>query len=75
MLDRDEPEDEQEAADASQTSLFDVTDGDEEGVYTLPDRNLLRRSKATAGKPSEQDGRVAGLLVQALANFGVAFAY
>src|SRR5262245_41423834 len=69
VLDRGEPE--PEAADSSQTSLFDVSEGDEDAVYTLPDRNLLRRSKATAGKPGEQDGRVAGLLVQALANFGV----
>jgi DNA segregation ATPase FtsK/SpoIIIE, S-DNA-T family len=69
VLDRDDPEPEAEAGDASQTSLFDVTEPD--GVYTLPDRGLLRRSKATAGKPGDQDGRVAGLLVQALANFGV----
>jgi S-DNA-T family DNA segregation ATPase FtsK/SpoIIIE len=71
VLDRDEPEPVPEVADASQTSLFDVTGADEDGVYTLPDRGLLRRSKATAAKPGEQDGRVAGLLVQALANFGV----
>jgi S-DNA-T family DNA segregation ATPase FtsK/SpoIIIE len=71
VLDRDEPEPAPEVADASQTSLFDVTGADEDGVYTLPDRGLLRRSKATAAKPGEQDGRVAGLLVQALANFGV----
>jgi S-DNA-T family DNA segregation ATPase FtsK/SpoIIIE len=70
VLDRNDPEPEPEAADASQTSLFDVTEPDD-GVYTLPDRRLLRRSKATAAKPGEQDGRVAGLLVQALANFGV----
>jgi S-DNA-T family DNA segregation ATPase FtsK/SpoIIIE len=71
VLDRHEPEPEVEVADASQTSLFDVTETDEDSVYTLPDRGLLRRSKATAAKPGEQDGRVAGLLVQALANFGV----
>jgi len=71
VLDREEPEPVDEAADESQTSLFDVTGAAEEGVYTLPDRNLLRRSKAAAGKPGEQDSRVAGLLVQALANFGV----
>jgi S-DNA-T family DNA segregation ATPase FtsK/SpoIIIE len=71
VLDRDDPEPEAEAADASQTSLFDVTESDGDGVYTLPDRGLLRRSKATASNPGEQDGRVAGLLVQALASFGV----
>jgi S-DNA-T family DNA segregation ATPase FtsK/SpoIIIE len=71
VLDRGEREPETELVDTSQTSLFDVTEADEDGVYTLPDRNLLRRSKTTAAKPGEQDGRVAGLLVQALANFGV----
>jgi DNA segregation ATPase FtsK/SpoIIIE, S-DNA-T family len=71
VLDRDDSEPEAEGADASQTSLFDVTEPDGDGVYTLPDRGLLRRSKATAANPGEQDGRVAGLLVQALANFGV----
>jgi S-DNA-T family DNA segregation ATPase FtsK/SpoIIIE len=71
VLERGEPEPEPEAADASQTSLFDVGETEENGVYNLPDRNLLRRSKTPAGKAGEQDGRVAGLLVQALANFGV----
>jgi S-DNA-T family DNA segregation ATPase FtsK/SpoIIIE len=70
VLETEAPEPE-ETADLSQTSLFDVTEGDEDSVYTLPDRALLRRSKATAAKPGEQDGRVAGVLVQALANFGV----
>jgi S-DNA-T family DNA segregation ATPase FtsK/SpoIIIE len=70
VLDRNDPEPEPEPADATQTSLFDATEPDD-GVYTLPDRSLLRRSKATAAKSGEQDGRVAGLLVQALANFGV----
>ena len=70
VLDRNDPEPEPEPADVTQTSLFDATEPDD-GVYTLPDRSLLRRSKATATKPGEQDGRVAGLLVQALANFGV----
>jgi S-DNA-T family DNA segregation ATPase FtsK/SpoIIIE len=71
VLETDDPQPEPETADASQASLFDVTGPDEHGVYNLPDRNLLRRSKATASKQGEQDGRVAGLLVQALANFGV----
>jgi S-DNA-T family DNA segregation ATPase FtsK/SpoIIIE len=72
VLDRSgEPEPEPETVDTSQTSLFDVTESDEDGVYALPDRNLLRRSKTAAAKPGDQDGRVAGLLMQALANFGV----
>jgi DNA segregation ATPase FtsK/SpoIIIE, S-DNA-T family len=62
---------EHEDADDSQTSLFDVTEPDEEGVYTLPDPGLLRRSKAAAANAADQSGRVAGVLVQALANFGV----
>jgi S-DNA-T family DNA segregation ATPase FtsK/SpoIIIE len=59
-----EPEDDQR-------SLFDVTETEEEGVYTLPDPGLLRRSKAPAKGAGDQSGRVSGLLVQALANFGV----
>jgi DNA segregation ATPase FtsK/SpoIIIE, S-DNA-T family len=62
---------EPEPADDGQSSLFDVAGSEEEGVYTLPDRSLLRRSKAVAGRTGDQNGRVAGLLVQALANFGV----
>jgi S-DNA-T family DNA segregation ATPase FtsK/SpoIIIE len=38
-------------------------------AYTLPDRDLLRRSKQTSGP--KNDERVAQTLVQALANFGV----
>ena len=54
-----------------QRSLFDVTDAEEGGVYTLPDRAVLRRSKAAARNAGDESGRVAALLVQALANFGV----
>ncbi len=59
-----EPEDDQR-------SLFDVTETGDEGVYTLPDPGLLRRSKAAAKDAGDQSGRVSALLVQALANFGV----
>jgi DNA segregation ATPase FtsK/SpoIIIE, S-DNA-T family len=60
-----------EPEEDDQRSLFDVTETDEESVYTLPDPGLLRRSKAAAKGAADQSGRVAGLLVQALANFGV----
>jgi DNA segregation ATPase FtsK/SpoIIIE, S-DNA-T family len=51
-------------------SLFDAVPG-EHGDYTLPDRELLRRSKATADGSAETGKRVAELLVQTLANFGI----
>ena len=55
-----------------QASLFDVTDdGDENAVYTLPDRDILRRSKKGAPGAAERGAHVSGTLVQALANFGV----
>jgi S-DNA-T family DNA segregation ATPase FtsK/SpoIIIE len=60
-----------EPEDDDQRSLFDATETEEEGVYTLPDPGLLRRSKAPAKSAGDQSGRVSGLLVQALANFGV----
>ncbi len=60
-----------EPEDDDQRSLFDVTETGDDGVYTLPDSGLLRRSKAAAKGDADQSGRVAGLLVQALANFGV----
>jgi S-DNA-T family DNA segregation ATPase FtsK/SpoIIIE len=62
---------EHEPEEDDQRSLFDVTQAEGEGVYTLPDPGLLRRSKAVAKGDADQSGRVAGLLVQALANFGV----
>jgi S-DNA-T family DNA segregation ATPase FtsK/SpoIIIE len=72
VLDPDEPEAaDHEDEDDGQTSLFDVTEQGDDAVYTLPDPGLLRRSKPAAGTATGQDGRVAGLLVQALANFGV----
>jgi S-DNA-T family DNA segregation ATPase FtsK/SpoIIIE len=60
-----------EPEDDDQRSLFDVTEPEDEGVYTLPDRGVLRRSKAAAKGAADQSGKVAALLVQALANFGV----
>jgi S-DNA-T family DNA segregation ATPase FtsK/SpoIIIE len=67
-----EPELEAEPVDDGQTSLFDVAEAhDDSGVYTLPDPDLLRRSKPAARDTTEASGRVAGILVQALSNFGV----
>ena len=48
-----------------------MTESDDDGTYTLPDPGLLRRSKAVAREGAEAVGKVAELLVQALANFGV----
>src|SRR5215210_3001842 len=54
----------------TQESLFDA--GPETpSEYRLPDRELLRRSAPGAGPDAEQGARVAGALVQTLANFGV----
>jgi DNA segregation ATPase FtsK/SpoIIIE, S-DNA-T family len=64
----EEPEPQHEDA---QTSLFDVTESDDDTVYTLPDRALLRRSKPAAKGTASANARVAEVLVQALANFGV----
>jgi S-DNA-T family DNA segregation ATPase FtsK/SpoIIIE len=54
-----------------QPSLFDVTEADDDAVYTLPDPGVLRRSKAIARGAAESSARVGEVLVQALANFGV----
>jgi DNA segregation ATPase FtsK/SpoIIIE, S-DNA-T family len=71
VLDPD-PEPEPEPVDESQASLFDVTETDDDApVYTLPDSGVLRRSKAAARDTKEASGRIAGILVQALSNFGV----
>jgi S-DNA-T family DNA segregation ATPase FtsK/SpoIIIE len=40
--------------------------------YRLPDRELLRRSRPGSGPTADANGRIAEVLVQALANFGVA---
>ncbi|MEX0673215.1 MAG: DNA translocase FtsK [Gaiellaceae bacterium] len=50
-------------------SLFDVTEVGEE--YRLPDRAILHTSKPAPGGTTDQNARVAEILVQALANFGV----
>ena len=61
----DEPEEE---ADDEHPSLFDVT---EVGEYRLPDREILHTSKPNAGSSAEAGARVAEILLQALANFGI----
>jgi DNA segregation ATPase FtsK/SpoIIIE, S-DNA-T family len=62
-----EPEDE---AEPEETSLFDVT-SESTPEYRLPDRTLLRRSAPGSGPDADHSNRVAGALVQTLANFGV----
>jgi DNA segregation ATPase FtsK/SpoIIIE, S-DNA-T family len=51
-------------------SAFDVRPADV-AAYRLPDRSLLRRSKPSNGSSAEAGARVAELLVQTLAHFGV----
>jgi len=43
----------------------------EPSEYRLPDRSLLRRSKGTNGSSAEANARLAGVLVETLAHFGV----
>jgi S-DNA-T family DNA segregation ATPase FtsK/SpoIIIE len=58
---------------ADPPSLFDVTPYDgPKGDYTLPDRAVLRRSKGGGGSTEEHGQRMADLLVETLAHFGVA---
>jgi S-DNA-T family DNA segregation ATPase FtsK/SpoIIIE len=54
----------------TQPSLFDAPDT-QSGVYQLPDRGILRPSKAVVGASAEASARIAETLVTALANFGV----
>jgi DNA segregation ATPase FtsK/SpoIIIE, S-DNA-T family len=61
-----EPETEEEP---SQESLFEMTKA--RGEYTLPDRDVLRRSGAPAGHSPESSEQVAEALVSALGHFGV----
>jgi S-DNA-T family DNA segregation ATPase FtsK/SpoIIIE len=61
-------EDAGEAADAP--SLFDAAPA-ETTEYRLPDREVLRRSKAAAGASADGGARIAEVLVQTLANFGI----
>jgi S-DNA-T family DNA segregation ATPase FtsK/SpoIIIE len=52
-----------------QESLFDIPQSD--GEYELPDRGILRRSAPASGSSAEAHSRIADILVQTLANFGV----
>jgi S-DNA-T family DNA segregation ATPase FtsK/SpoIIIE len=61
---------EQETPDDDQPSLFDVVDEALED-YRLPDRSLLRTSKATKSSSAGASAQVAETLVRTLANFGV----
>ncbi len=54
----------------TQRSLFDV-DSTPAADYRLPDRGILRKSKATPKSPGEKNGRTAELLVRTLSHFGV----
>jgi S-DNA-T family DNA segregation ATPase FtsK/SpoIIIE len=56
----------------TQQSLFDVgTAAEDKPVYRLPERSLLKKSKPGEGQNGEQVKRIAEVLVQCLANFGV----
>ena len=65
LLVHDDPEDEP----ASLESVFETSS--DHGEYRLPDRDILRRSPATADTASDASARVADLLVRTLAEFGV----
>lgn len=59
-----------EPAEESQGSLFDTASAPP-AEYRLPDRTILRRSKAATGSSAEQSARTAQLLVRTLSHFGV----
>jgi S-DNA-T family DNA segregation ATPase FtsK/SpoIIIE len=59
-----------EPPEDTQPSLFDVTDVVDD-VYRLPDRAVLRTSRAAGTASAEGSARIAETLVTALANFGV----
>ncbi len=59
-----------EAVEETQGSLFETADAPPP-EYRLPDRTILRRSKAVSGSTAEQSARTAELLVQTLSHFGV----
>jgi len=61
---------EDQPAEESQPSLFDTADAPPP-EYRLPDRGILRRSKAASGSSAEQSARTAELLVRTLSHFGV----
>jgi DNA segregation ATPase FtsK/SpoIIIE, S-DNA-T family len=52
-------------------SLFDASGSEAASEYRLPDRSLLRRSRSADGPSAEAGARIAELLVQTLANFGI----
>src|SRR5262249_39463721 len=54
-----------------QPSLFDVSAAQEGADYTLPDRNVLKRSDPAAAVSEEAGAKVAEQLVQTLSHFGV----
>jgi len=58
------------ATEDTQASLFDVADAPPP-EYRLPDRAILRRSKAASGSSAEQSARTSELLVKTLSHFGV----
>src|SRR5581483_8421878 len=58
-----------ELTEETQGSLFEV--GETPMEYRLPDRSILRRSKAAAAGSAEQSARTAELLVRTLSHFGV----
>jgi S-DNA-T family DNA segregation ATPase FtsK/SpoIIIE len=61
---------EDEPTEDTQASLFDTADAPPP-EYRLPDRAILRRSKAASGSSAEQSARTAELLVRTLSHFGV----
>jgi S-DNA-T family DNA segregation ATPase FtsK/SpoIIIE len=60
----------EEPFEDTQPSLFDVTEA-APAVYHLPDRGILRKSRAAPSSSADASVRVAATLVSALANFGV----
>nr|MBA2537986.1 DNA translocase FtsK [Actinomycetota bacterium] len=65
---RDEPEADFESPPPV---AFDEPRVGEGEVYRLPDRGVLKRSRASNGQPAKAAERTAEALVQGLANFGV----
>jgi DNA segregation ATPase FtsK/SpoIIIE, S-DNA-T family len=65
LLVEPEPEPEEEP------SLFDAGPEPGRSEYRLPDRQVLRRSPATNGASADSGARIADLLVQTLASFGI----
>jgi DNA segregation ATPase FtsK/SpoIIIE, S-DNA-T family len=62
---------EREPEEASLESVFESASSAEHAEYRLPDRQVLRRSPATATTNGDAGARVADLLVRTLAEFGV----